>query len=552
MSVVSVSVTERGRHTARRLPYEHVHGALATTVRQRWFECDGFVLFCAVGVAVRVIAPLLGSKAGDPAVVCVDEAGSFAIPVVGGHRAGANDLARDVAAVLDATPVVTTATDAVGLPALDDLPGFTAEGDVAGVTRAWLDGDPPAVEVDAALAHWRVPFVPPGGSGGGRVVVSDRVRPLERMTVVLRPPSLILGIGASSGAPAAEIGSLVTATLEQAGLAATAVASVATLDRKIAEPGILALGLPLQSFPADVLRTVPVPNPSAVVARAVGTPSVAEAAALAAAGPGGTLVAPKQTSPHATVALARRAGPPGHLAIVGLGPGEAAHRTAAAAAAVRHADVVVGYGPYIDQCVDLLDSHHSVVRSAIGAEVGRCRHALGLAAEGRRVALVCSGDAGVFGMASLALELAPEVGHPDVEVVPGVTAALAAGALLGAPLGDDHAVVSLSDLLTPWSVIEHRLRAMAEADVVVALYNPRSSRRTWQLETARQILLTHRSADTPVGVVTDAGRPGQRIERTTLATLDVECVSMLSIVIAGSSQSRWIGDRLVTPRGYPS
>jgi cobalt-precorrin 5A hydrolase/precorrin-3B C17-methyltransferase len=252
------------------------------------------------------------------------------------------------------------------------------------------------------------------------------------------------------------------------------------------------------------------------------------------------------------VAVARRAGPGGHLAIVGLGPGEAAHRTAAATAAVRHADVVIGYSAYVEQCADLLSPRQAVVRSAIGAEVGRCRHALRLAAEGRRVALVCSGDAGVFGMASLALELAPEHGHPEVEVVPGVTAALAAGALLGAPLGHDHAVVSLSDLLTPWPVIERRLHAMAEADVVVALYNPRSSRRTWQLDKARQILLAHRSADTPVGVVTDAGRAGQRVERGTLATLDVESVSMVSIVIAGSSQSRWIDGRLVTPRGYPA
>src|SRR5207248_8740110 len=146
------------------------------------------------------------------------------------------------------------------------------------------------------------------------------------------------------------------------------------------------------------------------------------------------------------------------------------------------------------------------------AEADRCREALRLAALGRRVALVCSGDAGVFGMASLALELAPVVGAPDVDVVPGVTAALAAGALLGAPLGHDHALVSLSDLLTPWPVIERRLRAVAEADLAVALYNPRSSRRTWQLDEARAILLAHRSPDTPVGGVPDAGRTGEHIE----------------------------------------
>jgi cobalt-precorrin 5A hydrolase / precorrin-3B C17-methyltransferase len=552
VNVLAVSITERGRETARRLPYEHVHGSLATTVRQRWRDRDGFVLCCAVGVAVRVVAPLLGSKGGDAAVVCVDEAGRFAVPVVGGHAADANDLARDVAALLSATPVVTTATEAAGLPGLDTLPGFTAEGDVAGVTRAWLDGDPPAVLVDTELALWSAPPVPPGGSGSGRVIVSDRVHALERMTVVLRPASLVIGVGASSGAPAAEIADLVAAALEAGGLAAAAVAGVATLDRKSHELGIVALGLPVQTFPAEVLRTVKVPNPSDVVDDAVGTPSVAEAAALTAAGPDAALVVSKRTSPHATVAVARRVGPRGHLAVVGLGPGGAAHRTPAAAAAVRHADVVVGYGPYVDQCADLLAAHHTVVRSPIGAEADRCREALRLAAHGRRVALVCSGDAGVFGMASLTLELAPGLGGPDVEVIPGVTAALAAGALLGAPLGHDHAFVSLSDLLTPWPVIERRLRAAAAADLAVALYNPRSSRRTWQLDQARAILLGHRPPETPVGVVTDAGRPGQRVERTTLAALDPETVSMLTTVIVGTSQSRWVGDRLVTPRGYPS
>src|SRR5262249_1148516 len=148
VTIVCVSITEAGRRTARRLPYEHVHGALANTVRSRWADVDGLVLRCAVGAAVRVVAPLLGSKAADPAVVCVDEAARFVVPVVGGHAAGANDLARDVAALVGAVPVVTTASDAAGIPALDALPGFHAEGDLAVVTRAWLDGMAPAVEME--------------------------------------------------------------------------------------------------------------------------------------------------------------------------------------------------------------------------------------------------------------------------------------------------------------------------------------------------------------------------------------------------------------------
>jgi precorrin-3B C17-methyltransferase len=235
--------------------------------------------------------------------------------------------------------------------------------------------------------------------------------------------------------------------------------------------------------------------------------------------------------------------------VVGLGPGDPASRTPAAETAVRRAEVVIGYGPYVDACADLLTPSQEVVRSPIGDEAVRAKQAVAEAAAGRRVALVCSGDAGVYGMASLTLEIAGDAGV-DVEVVPGVTAALAAAALLGAPLGHDHVLISLSDLLTPWSAIEARLRAAAVADLVVALYNPRSRGRTWQLDAARDILLEHRSPSTPVGVVTDATRPGQAVTITTLRGLDPDDVGMTTCVVIGSSTTRTIAGRMVTPRGY--
>ncbi len=176
------------------------------------------------------------------------------------------------------------------------------------------------------------------------------------------------------------------------------------------------------------------------------------------------------------------------------------------------------------------------------------------AAAGERVALVCSGDAGIYAMASLVFEcsggfasLDPDL---DVSVVPGVTAALATAATLGAPLGHDHVAISLSDLLTPWEVIERRLVAAAEADLVVSLYNPRSAGRTWQLDKARHLLLAHRRPDTPVGIVHDAGRAKQRAEVTTLAALDCDSVDMSSCVIVGSTRTQVVGGRMVTPRGY--
>ena len=241
----------------------------------------------------------------------------------------------------------------------------------------------------------------------------------------------------------------------------------------------------------------------------------------------------------------------GTLTVVGLGPGGPAHRTHAAEDAVRDADVVVGYGPYLAACADLTGPHQTLVPGAMGAEEQRAVDAVHAAADGVRVTLVSSGDAGIYGMAALALTTVaamPAQRRPAVQVVPGVTAAVAAGALLGAPLARDFACVSLSDLLCPWESVEARLRAVAAADLVLALYNPRSAGRPWQLGRALQVLAEHRRGETPVGLVTDAGRDGERVELTTLAELDPSRTGMRTMIIIGSSGTTRIGDWLVTAR----
>jgi cobalt-precorrin 5A hydrolase/precorrin-3B C17-methyltransferase len=545
--ILSVSVTEAGRARARRLPFEHVHGSAGATVRERWGSVEGFVLFLATGAAVRIVAPLLADKSRDPAVVCVDEVGRHAVALVGGHAGGANALARRVGGLLEAEPVLTTATDSAGRIALDALPGFVAVGDIAAVTAAMLDGRSPRVSNELG---WPLPADLTGGDAPECIIVTDRREPEAPGTVTLHPPSLVAGVGASTGAPADAVSDLLDGALDAAGLARAAIAEVATLDRKTTEPGLQALGLPLRGFGAEALRAVPVPTPSAVVAEAVGTPSVAEAAALLSAGPGAELVVPKQANAVATVAIARRARPAGRLRIVGLGPGTPALRTPAAETAVRHAQVVIGYAPYVDACADLLEPHHEVVRSPIGEEVVRAKQALAEAAGGREVALVCSGDPGVYAMASIALELAGDAPGVEIETVPGVTAALASSAAVGAPLGHDFATISLSDLLTPWEAIEARLRAAAAADFALALYNPRSKRRTWQLDAARRILLEHRAPSTPVAVVTDATRSDEHVQVTTLAELDPGTAGMTTCVLVGASTTRVVDGRVVTPRGY--
>jgi cobalt-precorrin 5A hydrolase/precorrin-3B C17-methyltransferase len=199
----------------------------------------------------------------------------------------------------------------------------------------------------------------------------------------------------------------------------------------------------------------------------------------------------------------------------------------------------------------LIVAAQETVTSPIGDEVVRAKQAVAEGEAGRRAALVCSGDSGVFGMASIALEIAAaEAPQLDIEVIPGVTAALAAAARLGAPLGHDHAVISLSDLLTPWNAIEERVRAAAQADLVVAIYNPRSQARQWQFDAAMSILLEHRSPETPVGIVSRATRTGETVSVTSLGALDPTTVDMTTCVIVGSSSTRALGGRMVTPRGY--
>lgn len=243
---------------------------------------------------------------------------------------------------------------------------------------------------------------------------------------------------------------------------------------------------------------------------------------------------------------------PGSLHIVGLGPGGPEHRTPAAADAVARAEVVVGYGPYVDRCADLLAPRHVVVRGRIGEEAARADEALDRAAAGARVALVSSGDAGVYGMAARTLARAaalPPEERPEVVVVPGVTAALAAGALLGAPLADDFATLSLSDLHTPWETVERRLRLVAEAGLALALYNPRSKTRTWQLDRVLDLLRDARGGETPVALCTDVAREDEHVELTTLAALDPERVTMRTILVVAGDSAELAGSWLIATRG---
>jgi cobalt-precorrin 5A hydrolase/precorrin-3B C17-methyltransferase len=494
---------------------------------------------------------------------------------LGGHN-GANALSRHIAAVLGGTAAITTASDLANGSALDDPPpGWTVANPemMKPVAAAWLAGEAVALRHDAGDPAWLLD----GGAafadtGAIAIRISHSAEPPQKDELLLHPPSLALGVGCERDVAPEALISLVDQTLEQAGLAPESVAVVTSLNVKMDEPAVHAvaahLGVPVRFFDAPTLEaeTPRLATPSDLVFRAVGCHGVAEGAALAAAGADAELVVPKIRGRQVTCAIARAPAidaisvgtPRGHLAIVGTGPGAADYRAPAADHAISRADHIVGYGPYIDLLGDAASGKRRH-EFALGEEEIRCRAALDLAAAGGQVVLVSSGDPGIYAMAALVFELLDREDNTAwnrvaLDVVPGVSAMQLAAARAGAPLGHDFCAISLSDLLTPWEVIEARLRAAAEADFVVALYNPVSRKRRHQMTTACEILCDHRPPDTPVIIARNLARDGESVRVLPLAELAVDDIDMLSVVIIGNSASRAMrrgeGEWVYTPRGY--
>lgn len=533
---------------------------------------------CASGILIRAVAPVLSDKRDEPPVISVSDDGAVVVPLLGGHR-GANRLARQVAGVLDAVAAVTTAGDVTLGVALDAPPdgwrladpeaakaamaallsgaGARVTGEAA-EDADWLDGVPAG---DGVAIHCTMAPVPPGAG----------------TTLVYHPQRAVLGLGCARGCPEADLRALAERQLDAAGISPGALAAIATLDLKADEPAMLALarlwGVPLRVFTAAELdaQTGRAQTPSDVVFAEVGTHGVAENAALACAGEDAVLHAPKAKTGLATAAIALAPRPMvglpgrsrGRLSVVGIGPGQAAWRTPEASRLIAGAEELVGYGLYID-LLGPLAAGKARSDFPLGGEEARCRYALERAGEGHDVALVCSGDAGIYAMGALVFELldrTPEAGgvsaaarRAEVICAPGVSALQAAAARAGAPLGHDFCTISLSDLLTPRDDILRRLWAAAEGDFVIAFYNPVSRTRRTLLAEARDILLDHRPADTPVMLAANLGREGERIRYRRLDQLHVDEVDMLTVVIVGSSNTRLTdlgeGRRMFTPRGY--
>ncbi len=533
---------------------------------------------CASGILIRALAPLLGDKHGEPPVIAVAEDGSAVVPLLGGHH-GANDLARRIADALGADPAITTAGDIRFAVALDAPPmGWTLANpqDAKDAMAALLSGAHARL---TGKAPWlEAAKLPLSEDGEIELKITHHAGQEPGGGLVYHPHCLALGVGCERDCDPDELIELARQTLEAHGLAHQSIALVASLDLKADEAAVHALGkhlgVPARFFtPEELNRQSPrLKNPSEIVLREVGCPGVAEGAALACVGKTGELLVEKTKSARATCAIGLASRPldpaetgrsRGRLSVVGIGPGGPEWRSAEAVSLLRAATDWVGYGLYLDLVADLGANAHEH-RFGLGEEEARARHALELAGQGRDVALICSGDAGIYAMASLVFEVldtgssgasaSDAARRVEITVVPGISALQAAAAKAGAPLGHDFCAISLSDLLTPWEVIEKRLHAAADGDFVVALYNPKSLRRKDQLSRALAILRGARPGATPAVIATSLGRDEERVTATTLEKFDETLVDMLSVVLVGSTATRRTSKttppRIYTPRGY--
>ncbi len=567
--------------TARRIqagyPGAQVHGLasrvaadvsfdeLGAHLRELYARGLPIVALCAAGIVIRCIAPALADKGVEPPVLAVAEDGSAVVPLLGGLT-GVNAIAREIAAQLGIAPAITTSGELrFGACVLNPPDGYAladlAQGkrfvsDLLAGASTRIDGAAPwldevALPRDAAATH--------------AIRVSPEAWRGARDELVIHPRSVVVGVDGRAAQAAEPLAARIEALLDAHGLARPALAAIVAPAWAIGDAALeeaaqalhVALrfvdpGTPDEADTADTADTADMPAGSGaatLLARALRLPHAMRGASNGLA----CAVAPHPVDP-ATLGRAR-----GRLTVLGLGPGGSAWLTPAARAALADATDILGYTTYVDMAGPFR-ADQRVHGTDNREEMQRARHAFELAAEGRRVAVVSSGDPGVFAMAAAVLEALDDTRDPqwakvDLRIEHGISASLATAAQAGAPLGHDFCAISLSDNLKPWGVIETRLRHAAEADLVMAFYNPISRARPWQLDRALEIVRAHRAAGTVVVLGRDIGRPGATLATTTLGALRSDQVDMRTMVIVGSSTTRRfaIGDGrewVYTPRWY--
>ncbi|KHK62436.1 precorrin-3B C(17)-methyltransferase [Pseudomonas frederiksbergensis] len=511
------------------------------TLRQLYQQDSPIIALCAAGIVIRTLAPLLLEKGVEPPVLAVAEDGSAVVPLLGG-LGGVNVMAREIATALQVAPAITTSGELRFGTCLLNPPSGYSLGDLEQGKRFVSDllaGEP--VRIEGAAPWLDQAQLPQDAQARLAIRIDSAAGAPAADELRIYPRNVVIAVGAGT----ADVSTVIAQALAQADLAEQSLACLLAADSDMARPELQqaasALGVPLRFVEpvGDVAQWLEDALGQSVSIQAVGSIAIA--------------VAAKPLDPQ-RIGRAR-----GRLAVIGLGPGAAELMVPAVRAELDRATDVLGYETYVrlagpfraDQVQHCTDNRE---------EMQRARHAFELAAQGRSVVVVSSGDPGVFAMAAAVLEALHESSDPawhqvDLEILPGVSASLATAAQAGAPLGHDFCVMSLSDNLKPWSIIEKRLDLAAQADLALAFYNPISRARPWQLGRALEIVAQHRTPDTPVVLGRDIGRPGQTLRVTTLGQLTPDQVDMRTLVIVGSSTTCVFpraegGHWVYTPRWY--
>jgi cobalt-precorrin 5A hydrolase/precorrin-3B C17-methyltransferase len=526
---------------------ERVDGAdrsyseFGATLRQLYLQDTPIIALCAAGIVIRTLAPVLLEKGAEPPVLAVAEDGSAVVPLLGG-LGGVNLMARKIAAALNTDAAITTSGELRFGTCLLDPPSGYALGDLELGKRFvsdLLSGE--SVRIEGAAPWLAQAQLPEDEHAQLAIHVSHAEREPAAHELLIYPRNVLVAVEAN----VANLAHGVRAALHESRIAVQALACLLASETDMADPVLHAaaeaLGVPLRyAAQASVSEMAQRALPQLL-------PPISPVQGIAIA------VAPQPLDIE-HIGRAR-----GRLAVIGLGPGAAAFMIPAVKAELARANDVLGYETYVrmagpfraDQVLHCTDNRE---------EMQRARHAFELAAQGRSVVVVSSGDPGVFAMAAAVLEALHESEDArwhsvDLQILPGVSASLATAALAGAPLGHDFCVMSLSDNLKPWEIIEKRLDLACQADLALAFYNPISRSRPWQLGRALEIVRQHRSPATPVTLGRDIGRPGQTLRVTTLGELTPDQVDMRTMVLVGSSLtttfaradgSQWV----YTPRWY--
>jgi cobalt-precorrin 5A hydrolase / precorrin-3B C17-methyltransferase len=506
------------------------------TVRQLYSEGVPIIGLCAAGILIRTLAPILTDAKTEPPVVAVAADGSAVVPLLGGMT-GVNELAERIAAVLNIQPAITTTGKIQFNTVLPNPPtGYDLANQehvktfiadlIAGVSVS-LDGDAP----------WLVASDLPFTTQGERTItVTTRSIVGSPTRLVYHPTSLVLAIDRPAQFTVIEWIEVITTQLSTTNLSIQAI-SCLVLPKSIIGAAIAGIGKSL-NLPIRFVESTQWQSNLTVVSR---DPNLTIFSAIAPINPD-------------SIGQAR-----GKLTIIGTGPGSAEWMSPQVRQTILAATDLVGYHTYLDLVKDLAvgkECHGSDNR----VELDRSRLALDLAASGKNVVVVSSGDPGIFAMAAAVLEVLDKEANPawqtiDLQINPGISAMQAAAASVGAPLGHDFCAISLSNILKPWDIVAARIAAVAAADLAIALYNPISSQRSWQLTAAKDILLKFRTPTTPVILARNLGRSGQEVRVITLAELAPESADMRTVILIGSSQTKSIpradgSNWVYTPRSY--